>query len=85
VNPDWWLDGEVIPPGDPRNILGTRWLGFEKTGAGRGIGIHGSILADGVWQGVGEAESNGCVRMRNPDVEELFDFAGYGTEVVIME
>ena len=30
---------------------------------------------DGVWQGVGEESSNGCIRMRDPDVEELFDFA----------
>ena len=85
VDPDWWNQGEMIPFGDPRNILGSRWLGFERSGAGRGIGIHGSRLADGVWEGVGERASNGCIRMRNPDVEELFDFVPVGTEVMIYE
>jgi len=84
--PPWYSPtGEVIPFGDERNILGTRWLGFERKGAGRGIGIHGSAERDGVWQGIGKAESNGCVRMANPDVEEVFDFAPVGTEVTIVE
>jgi lipoprotein-anchoring transpeptidase ErfK/SrfK len=84
--PPWFPpSGEMIPFGDPRNILGTRWLGFERKGAGRGIGIHGSMAVDGVWQGIGKAESQGCVRMRNPDVEEVFDFAPLGTEVTIVE
>ncbi len=84
--PPWYSPtGEVIPFGDPRNILGTRWLGFERKGAGRGIGIHGTVEKDGVWQGIGKAESNGCLRMRNPDVEEVFDFAPIGTEVTIVE
>jgi lipoprotein-anchoring transpeptidase ErfK/SrfK len=86
VDPDWTPPGsETIPFGDPRNILGTRWLGFERIGAGQSIGIHGSRLADGVWEGVGERASNGCIRMRNPDVEELFDFVPVGTEVTIHE
>jgi len=86
VDPDWTPPGrERIPFGDPRNILGTRWLGFAPSGAGRGIGIHGSVLKDGVWQGVGERASEGCIRMANPDVEELFDFAVEGTEVTVSE
>lgn len=85
LDPDWWDKGELIPFGDPGNILGTRWLGFERSGAGRGIGLHGSRLVEGAWEGVGERASNGCVRMRNPDVEELFDFVPIGTEVVIYE
>ncbi len=86
IDPSWYSpDGDVLPFGDPRNILGTRWLGFERNGAGRGIGIHGSVEKEGVWQGVGRPESNGCVRMRNPDVEELFDFVTIGTEVTIVE
>jgi lipoprotein-anchoring transpeptidase ErfK/SrfK len=85
IDPDWWYNNEVIPPGDERNILGTRWLGFEKQGPGRGIGIHGSVLKDGEWNGIGASESNGCIRMRNPDAEELFDFAPIGTEVTVIE
>ena len=75
----------MIPPGDERNVLGTRWLGFGKRGPGRGIGIHGSVFKDDIWQGVGEVASNGCIRMRNPDVEMLFDFVTTGTEVTIVE
>lgn len=56
-----------------------------RKGAGRGIGIHGSKEEDGVWQGIGKAESNGCIRMPNPDVEEVFDFAPIGTVVTIVE
>jgi lipoprotein-anchoring transpeptidase ErfK/SrfK len=85
IDPDWWQDGEQIPPGDPRNILGSRWLGFAPTGPGRGIGIHGSVEKDGVSQGVGERSSNGCIRMRNHEVNELFDFVPTGTEVKISE
>ena len=29
--PVWFNAGESIPYGDPRNILGTRWLGFETS------------------------------------------------------
>jgi tetratricopeptide (TPR) repeat protein len=86
VDPVWWKDGEAIKPWDPRNILGTRWLGFGSAGAGRGIGIHGTVKdEDGNWSGVGSFQSNGCIRMRGADVEELFDFAVIGTEVTIAE
>ena len=83
-HPDWWKDGERIPYGDPRNILGTHWLALEPTGDTprvSGYGIHGT------WDNstLGKQSSAGCVRMRNEDVEELFVLLPRGTPVLIVE
>ena len=32
VNPPWYTNEGVIPSGDPRNQLGSRWLGFDQAG-----------------------------------------------------
>ena len=85
VNPVWWRpDGKEVPFGDPDNILGTRWMALRATGDTddvRGYGIHGT------WEKntIGKAESAGCIRMHNKDVEELFNLIPLGTEVVIAE
>ena len=87
--PDWTHpSGNVIPYGDKANVLGTHWLAIMPTGATdpnlRGFGIHGT------WEpeSIGTAASLGCVRMRNADVAELYDFiplprAGRGIKVTI--
>lgn len=78
VNPPWHKAGEgVIPYGDPRNVLGTRWMGFDKAG----YGIHGTWEPDTV----GKQASAGCIRLLNEDVEELFQIVPVGTEVTIVE
>ncbi len=79
IDPPWFHRGEVIPPYDERNILGTRWMGFRDPYAA--YGIHGTTQPETV----GTASSDGCVRMKNPDVEELFIFLPRGTRVVIEE
>ena len=79
VNPAWYYRGRKIPFGDPRNILGTRWMGFNRKGPGSGYGLHGTTIPDTI----PGRKSGGCVRMYNEDVEELFDFAPIGTKVVI--
>ena len=83
-HPSWWKDGEPIPYGDPRNILGTHWLALEPTGDTprvSGYGIHGT------WDNstLGKQSSAGCVRMRNEDVEELYVLLPRGTPVRIVE
>ena len=79
-DPTWWRPGEApIPPGDARNILGSRWLGFQETQNFAGFGIHGT--ADPA--SLGKESSAGCIRVRNEDLEVLFDFLSYGTEVVV--
>ncbi|MCZ6603234.1 MAG: L,D-transpeptidase family protein, partial [Planctomycetota bacterium] len=78
-DPTWYINGRVIPPGDPENILGTRWLGFEATDMVSGIGIHGTTEPDTI----GRKASAGCIRMHNKDVEELTSLTPRGTHVRI--
>ncbi len=83
--PVWWHpDGRQIPYGDPENILGTRWMAIKATGDTlnvSGYGIHGS--ADG--SEMGQAESAGCIRMRNSDIEELYMIIPNNIDVNIVE
>ena len=68
VDPVWYSqDHGRIPHGDPRNVLGSRWIGFN----GR-IGIHGTRKSDE--HTIGKNMSDGCVRMRDADVKELYNF-----------
>jgi L,D-transpeptidase-like protein/LysM domain-containing protein len=80
VHPVWFRPGEAIPYGDPRNPLGTRWMGFEATEQHAGYGIHGTTAPDSI----GKEMSDGCVRMLNAEVEELFELVPAGTEVKIV-
>lgn len=83
--PAWTPPGKNIPFGHPDNVLGTRWLGIRPTGDTdptlRGYGIHGT------WEpeSIGSAASQGCIRMLNEDVEELFDIIPVGTPVTIKD
>ncbi len=45
-----------------------------------GHGIHGTNQPSSI----GQATSNGCVRMSNADVEQLFDLVSVGTRVTIV-
>jgi lipoprotein-anchoring transpeptidase ErfK/SrfK len=84
ANPDWTPSGGgIIPFGDPRNELGTRWISFQDSTRPdiRGFGIHGTTRRDSI----GTETSNGCVRMVNEEVEELFLLIPRGTEVIISE
>jgi lipoprotein-anchoring transpeptidase ErfK/SrfK len=79
ANPVWYRpsDGRVIPYGHPENLLGTHWLGFNI----RGYGIHGTWAPETI----GHQMSDGCVRMYNEDVEELFKLITERTPVVVVE
>lgn len=83
--PPWWReDGKIIPFGDKENILGTRWMAIKATGNTSGIkgyGIHGTWDTNSI----GKAESAGCIRLLNADVEELFELVPVGTPVTIEE
>lgn len=63
-NPTYYRPGKVIPPG-ASNPLGTRWLGLNQ----KGYGIHGTDSP----RSIGKAQSQGCIRLRNSDVERLFE------------
>ena len=78
VDPPWYPpSGKMIPSGDPKNVLGSRWLGISKPT----YGIHGTIVPDSI----GKSVTEGCVRLQNSDVEELFSIVPEGTEVVIVD
>lgn len=77
LNPTWFKAGAVIPAGSPENILGTRWLGFNLPG----YGIHGTTQP----QTLGRQVTQGCVRMSNSDVEELYIAVPIGAEVTVVD
>jgi len=77
VNPTWFKTGAIFPPGSPKNGLGTRWMGFDKPS----YGIHGTIDP----KSIGTQASEGCVRMLNEDVEELYSIVPVGTKVTIQD
>jgi hypothetical protein len=69
-----------IPPNDPRNALGSHWIGLDND-THRGLGIHGTIEPDSI----GKNSSLGCVRMLNEEVKQVFELVSPGTEVLIIE
>jgi lipoprotein-anchoring transpeptidase ErfK/SrfK len=75
-NSDWAGDlaGTVVPGGVPENPLKARWMGIYD-----GAGIHGTD-AEG---SIGTAASHGCIRMRIPEVIELYDQVEVGAPVYI--
>ncbi|MDP2929332.1 MAG: L,D-transpeptidase family protein [Candidatus Omnitrophota bacterium] len=77
INPPWYTTGGVIPPDNPKNILGSRWLGLSV----QGYGIHGTTEP----RSLGNQVTSGCVRMKNSEVEELYSLVPEGTEVVIVD
>ena len=68
-NPTWYGPKTIVPPGK-NNPLGTRWMGLNV----KGYGIHGTNVPSSV----GKAASHGCFRMRQADLEELFDLVDVG-------
>ena len=82
-NPTWnapdseWageLAGRSIPPGDPRNPLVARWIGFDGA-----VGFHGTKSLESL----GRAASRGCVRMSREDVISLYSRLEVGTPVIV--
>ena len=72
---DWAKDASPIPPG-PGNPLGTRWMGLSAPA----VGIHGTPDP----ASIGYSASHGCIRMRIPEAEWLFDHVDIGTPVYIV-
>lgn len=66
------IKNKQVNPGGP---FGTRWMGLSKPH----YGIHGTNNP----ASIGTAASNGCIRMFNHDVEDLFNHVGVGTVVRI--
>ena len=58
--------------------FGGSWLGLNIPWGT--YGIHGSLPGDAM----GVAASQGCIRMKNDDISELYNLVPYGTTVVIV-
>ncbi|MBP2626258.1 MAG: ErfK/YbiS/YcfS/YnhG family protein [Firmicutes bacterium] len=71
---DWRVIWKAHRSGD---ILGTRFLGLDVPWGG--YGIHGTNRP---WS-IGHFISQGCIRLRNKDIEELFEWIPVGTPVRI--
>jgi lipoprotein-anchoring transpeptidase ErfK/SrfK len=69
TNPTYYHPGVIIPPGKD-NPLGPRWIGLNK----KGYGIHGTNVPGSI----GKAASHGCIRLRNRDIEKLFEMVHKG-------
>jgi lipoprotein-anchoring transpeptidase ErfK/SrfK len=86
VNPAWtmpnsdWVApadrGKVVPGGTAENPLKARWLGIFN-----GAGIHGIDPSE--YGSIGHQASHGCVRMRIPDVIDLYPQVPVGAPIYI--
>ncbi|WP_112311156.1 L,D-transpeptidase [Pseudogemmobacter bohemicus] len=72
-NPDW---PDVVEGGAPDNPLGTRALYLSWTY----YRIHGTHDT----RKIGRKSSNGCIGMYNEHVQELYDMAQIGTQVLLI-
>lgn len=68
----------IIEKGDWGEGFGGHWLGLDVPWGT--YGIHGTIFDSSI----GSAASQGCIRMYNDDVAELYDIVPIGTEVAIV-
>ena len=75
-DPTWYTKGRIVAPGKA-NPLGTRWMGLSR----KGYGIHGTNNP----RSIGKRASHGCIRMKNSDVEELFEMVSVGDTVELYE
>lgn len=76
VNPSY----HNIAGGASNNPLGKRWMGILVPGTNGGhYGIHGNINE----ASIGTHASQGCVRMHNDEVEELYPYIPIGSTILI--
>ena len=75
-NPEWIdpKDTKQKVPSGETNPLGYRWMRFYQT-----YGIHGTNKPSSI----GEYVSNGCIRLKEENVEELYELTDVGTPVEI--
>jgi len=81
TDPAWFRAGQPpVPAGDPRNPLGTRWVAWlTMDGEKTHLGFHGTRDP----ASIGQDESEGCVRMLNRQMEQLYEILPRGAEVLV--
>jgi lipoprotein-anchoring transpeptidase ErfK/SrfK len=68
---------EIVSAG-PGNPLGSRWIGFWSDGEQQ-IGFHGTNEENLI----GQAVSHGCIRLREADIQALFELVSIDMPVLI--
>ncbi len=78
-SPMWFPKGrKPVPFGDPENPLGSRWIAWHDAGKqSTGLGFHGTNEPESI----GKDASQGCIRMRTADIDELYEILPVGAEI----
>ncbi|MGY9049600.1 hypothetical protein P775_21395 [Puniceibacterium antarcticum] len=75
-----FIDNDYVQPGGPGNPLGARALYLFQNGRDTYFRIHGTTAP----QSIGRSVSNGCIRMLNEHVEDLYERVPLGTVVTVI-
>ena len=75
-----FLDNDYVMPGGPENPLGARALYLFQNGRDTFFRIHGTNQPDSI----GRSVSNGCIRMLNAHVIDLYQRVPLGTVVTVL-
>ena len=73
-------DNDYVQPGGPGNPLGARALYLFQNGRDTFYRIHGTTEP----QSIGRSVSNGCIRMLNEHVTDLYERVPIGTPVTVL-
>ncbi|MGP6089162.1 L,D-transpeptidase [Antarctobacter jejuensis] len=75
-----FVDNDYVQPGGPSNPLGARALYLFQNGRDTFFRIHGTTAP----RSIGRSVSNGCIRMINDHVIDLYDRVPIGTKVTVL-
>lgn len=75
-----FVDNDYIQPGGPSNPLGARALYLFQNGVDTYFRIHGTTEPSSI----GQSLSNGCIRMLNEHVTDLYERVPLGTVVTVL-
>lgn len=75
-----FADNSYVQPGGPDNPLGARALYLYQNGVDTYFRIHGTTQPETI----GSSASNGCIRMLNEHVTDLYNRVPIGTKVTVL-
>ena len=75
-----FVDNDYVQPGGPDNPLGARALYLYQNGRDTYFRIHGTTAP----RSIGQSVSNGCIRMINDHVIDLYDRVPRGSKVTVL-
>lgn len=75
-----FVNNDYVQPGGPGNPLGARALYLFQNGVDTYFRIHGTTAPESI----GHSVSNGCIRMLNEHVMDLYERVPIGTVVTVL-